>query len=273
MAAAPKAPPPPLIRHCYKDLVKLLESHYKVRPSYHRSLICFQQRKKKAGESLRDLYVDLEALAKDVVLMTNLMQELFMAIDAEVYFPNLVAENLDLKTMISIQTLECILYFEKAFVREKLPTKPSDVSAIGIGSGSFKGHKKDSCRHCGYPHHSEDCRFSHLTCSVCNTKGHLKKVCRFNKESTGKTIGSQVRSSYGNNQKDSFCKSNRNKKSGKKKTNAVFEKFPKEESDSDDNQLLTVEVRPNIVHRPIGSIPVVDCVDDSVPLHVAYTML
>ena len=31
----------------YKDLVKLLESHYKVRPSYHHSLIRFQQRKKK----------------------------------------------------------------------------------------------------------------------------------------------------------------------------------------------------------------------------------
>ena len=46
-----------------------------------------------------------------------------------------------------------------------------------------------------------------------------------------------------------------------------FEEFPRGESDSDDTQLLTVEVRPNMVHRPIGSIPVVDCVDDSEPIH------
>ena len=93
-------------------------------------------------------------------------------------------------------------------------------------------------------------------------------MCRFNKESTSKTIGSQVRPSYGNNQKDSFGKSNSNKKSGKKKTHAVFEEFPREESDSDENQLLTVEVRPNMVHRPIGSIPMADCVDGSVPSQV-----
>ena len=68
--------------------------------------------------------------------------------------------------------------------------------------------------------------------------------------------------------KDSFGKSNSNKKSGKKKTHAVFEEFPREESDSDENQLLTVEVRPNMVHRPIGSIPVADCVDGSVPSQV-----
>ena len=151
----------------YKDLVKLLESHYKVKPSYHCSLIRFQQRKKKAGESLRDLYVDLRVLAKDCSFDdqfdARIRDQLFMAIDAEVglYFPNLVAENLDLKTMNSIQILGRILNFEKAFVGEKLSTKPSDVQAVGIGSSSFKGQKKDSCRHCGYPHHSEDCRFSH----------------------------------------------------------------------------------------------------------------
>ena len=42
-----------------------------------------------------------------------------MALESEVYFANLVAENLDLKSMKSIQILERVLNLEKAFVSEK----------------------------------------------------------------------------------------------------------------------------------------------------------
>ena len=98
----------------------LLESHYKITPSYHRSLILFQQRKKKAGESLRDLYADLKTLAKDCSFGTlfdaRVRDQLFMAVDTEVYFPNLVAENFKLQDLSSTQTLERILNLEKAFL-------------------------------------------------------------------------------------------------------------------------------------------------------------
>ena len=50
----------------YNDLVKLLESHFVVKPSYHRSLIRFQQRKKKAGESLQDLYIRFKGFSKSL---------------------------------------------------------------------------------------------------------------------------------------------------------------------------------------------------------------
>ena len=250
----------------YDDLVKLLESHYKVRPSYHRSLIRFQQRKKKSDESLRDLYVDLKNLARDcsfgALFDARVRDQLFMAVDAEVYFPNLVAENLNLQTMTSTETLERILNFEKAFVGEKMP--PSEVKKVGVRPtyGSFNGQKKESCRHCGYPHRSEDCRFSHLTCSVCNTKGHLKKVCRFNKKFSGKFTGSQGKTGDSSDQKSSYVKTTMNKKFGKKKTNAVFEENSQEERVSDDNQLLQLRDRP--------SLPEVVC-DDSLhaprPIH------
>ncbi|XP_076036431.1 uncharacterized protein LOC143022207 [Oratosquilla oratoria] len=157
----------------YNDLVKLLEAHYKVKPSYHRSLIKFQNRKKKSDESLRDLYADLKSLAKDcsfdALFDARVRDQLFMAIETEVYFPNLVAENLDLQAMSSMDILEKILNLDKAFVGEKLPT-----TEVGVSSEYVNSQKKESCKHCGYPHKSENCRFKHLTCSVCNTKGHLK---------------------------------------------------------------------------------------------------
>ena len=238
----------------YSELVELLESHYEIKPSYHRSLIRFQQRKKKNGEGLRDLYADLKTLAKDCSFGSQfdarVRDQLFMAVDAEVYFPNLVAENFKLQDLSSSVTLERILNLEKAFVGEKLP---SEIQALGLGPtpSSDKSQRRNFCRHCGYPHKSEDCRFSHLKCSICDTKGHLKKVCRFNRESARNNPGqdrpSNRSSSSRPNQKNSG-KFKKHRKSGNNKANAIFE----EDSDegSDDHQLLRLEDRPTLDPRP-----------------------
>ena len=107
----------------YDELLGLLKAHYDVKPSHHRSLLAFQQRRKKGGESLKELYVDLKSLAKDCDFKeqfdARVRDQLFMALESEVYFANLVAENLDLKSMKSIQILERVLNLEKAFVSEK----------------------------------------------------------------------------------------------------------------------------------------------------------
>ena len=248
----------------YDELVLLLESHYKITPSYHRSLILFQQRKKKAGESLRDLYADLKTLAKNCSFGTNfdarVRDQLFMAVDTEVYFPNLVAENFKLQDLSSTQTLERILNLEKAFIGEKLP---SEIQALGLGPNpsSHNSQRTNFCRHCGYPHRSEDCRFSHLTCSICNTKGHLKKVCRFKRNNQGSDVRS--RNSSGPSQKFSSGKERKKRESGKKKANAVFEEDSEDESD--DNQLLRLEDRPIGDSHPRPSVPAVDTLDSSVP--------
>ena len=42
----------------YEEIIKLLKGHYVTRPSYHRSLLMFQQRKKMENESLKELYSD-----------------------------------------------------------------------------------------------------------------------------------------------------------------------------------------------------------------------
>lgn len=72
---------------------------------------------------MRDLYADLKALAKDCkfgdAFDCKVRDQLFMAIDGEIYFPNLTAENLDLHSVTSAATLERILTFEKAFCTEK----------------------------------------------------------------------------------------------------------------------------------------------------------
>ena len=148
-----------------------------------------------------------------------------MAVDAEIYFPNLVAENLDLQAMSATETLERILNFEKAFVGEKLPQ--NEVQALGIASGSFKGQKRDSCRHCGFPHRSEDCKFSHLTCSACNTNGHLKRVCRFNKSANNFTESQDRPTASVSDQKGSNKKFTKKRKKFKRKKTLSLKKMPK----------------------------------------------
>ena len=229
----------------YDDIVSLLKTHFIVKPSYHRSLIKFQQRKKNRNESLRDLYADLKALASDcnfgIAFDGRVRDQLFMAIDSEVYFPNLAAENLDLQTMTSVQTLERVLSFEKAFCSEKVSLSDS-VNALKLNSGVSSRKANFSCRHCGYPHRSEDCRFSHLTCSLCNKKGHLKRVCsrsRPAEQIQGQKVLQKQSVIKNSDANGSFYKSQK-RKGYKKKVNAVAECDNPDFSD-DSDQLLNLK--------------------------------
>ena len=46
----------------YAELITLLSDHFVSRPSYHRSLCLFQQRRKYPIETLKEVYVDLKNL-------------------------------------------------------------------------------------------------------------------------------------------------------------------------------------------------------------------
>lgn len=115
----------------------------------------------------------------------------------------------------------------------------SNVNALHINSGERK--KNVICRHCGYPHRSEDCRFSHLACSFCNKKRHLKHVCRLLKESNQGPKSSQdqiiQKSSEVKGQSNNFYQK---KQRYKKKVNAVSEVSDSVSEASDSSQLLVL---------------------------------
>ena len=73
----------------YEEIVKALGDHYISKPTYHRSLVLFQQRKKVDSESLNDLYSNLKRLGKDCNFKTTfddrLRDQLFMAVDQQPY--------------------------------------------------------------------------------------------------------------------------------------------------------------------------------------------
>lgn len=173
----------------YNELVEALKKHYDVKPSYHRSLMTFQLRKKRPQDSLNGLYADLKALAKDCSFGDQfdkrVRDQLFMAVEEEVYFPNLVAENLDLQKMTSNQIFERILNLEKAFVSDK--TEPQ-MKAVKV-----KAKKTDPCRHCGFPHESALCKFKDLTCHRCKKRGHLQRVCSTVRTQSSENKGTQKR--------------------------------------------------------------------------------
>ena len=87
-----------------------MKKHFITKPSYHRSLCLFQQRRKKEGESLKDLYADLKRLAKDCHFGTNfqsrLRDQLFMAVDSLPYFKFLLSEDLNLEDLSAERLLD-----------------------------------------------------------------------------------------------------------------------------------------------------------------------
>ena len=154
-----------------------------------------------------------------------------MALESEVYFANLVAENLDLKSMKSIQILERVLNLEKAFVSEKSCT----IQQVRSSNNPLR--KSVSCKHCGYPHDRVDCCFKDLACNICHKKGHLKQVCRSaSSEEKGNSEAKQYSkksSTVGNNS----CK--KTKKKQKKVIKTVED--VNSSNDSDDEKLLSVK--------------------------------
>ena len=101
----------------------MLKEHFVTKPSFHRSLCMFQQRRKSPTESLKEVYMDLKSLANNCQFGNNydtrLRDQLFMAIDDQPYFKYLMSEELKLENMTSTQLLERILTFEKAHMREQ----------------------------------------------------------------------------------------------------------------------------------------------------------
>ena len=223
----------------YADLVSLLKAHYIVKPSYHRSLITFQQRKKRKDETVQELYADLKALAKNCnfgnQFDARVRDQLFMAVDNEIYFPNLVALNIDLQIMTSQAIIERILTMEKAFVSEKIEVQSQVQTVRG---------KSVSCKHCGFSHDSFYCRFKHLSCNICHKKGHLQKVCKEAKrESASSTANSfKPKSSYKPSKKGFSGKFN-----SRKTVKTVDDKIVSSDDD-DDDKLLNVKDKVYVAH-------------------------
>ncbi|XP_076031079.1 uncharacterized protein LOC143019325 [Oratosquilla oratoria] len=163
----------------YDELIELMKNHFITKPSYHRSLCSFQQRRKVKKETVKELYADLKRLVKDCNFGTmfdaRLRDQLFMAVDHEPYFKYLLAEDLKLEALTSSTLLERILLLEKAHMGEGETGNPSSSGTVQ------KVHSKtvSKCKHCGFLHPSSACRFKDSECHYCGRQGHLEKNCRF----------------------------------------------------------------------------------------------
>ena len=193
----------------YDELVALLKKHYITKPSYHRSLCLFQQRKKVQGETLKELYADLKRLAKDCnfgnTFDSRLRDQLFMAIDNLPYFKYLMAEDLNLDGLSSNELLDRIHTLEKAHVGESETAK--SINKLVLSDSSVK------CSHCGYPHKSFACKFKSLNCNNCGKLGHLQRVCRAPKqtdERKDKMANQNFKKSKGKNFSNASSRTNKN---------------------------------------------------------------
>ncbi|XP_076032445.1 uncharacterized protein LOC143020168 [Oratosquilla oratoria] len=136
----------------YDELIELMKNHFITKPSYHRSLCSFQQRRKVEKETVKELYADLKRLAKDcnfdTTLDARLRDQLFMAIDSEPYFKYILAKDLKLEALTSSAILEGILVLEKAHMGEG---EMANSSSSGTTVHKVHSETMSKCKHCGFP--------------------------------------------------------------------------------------------------------------------------
>lgn len=189
----------------FNDLVTILKSHFITRPSYHRALCDFLQRKKKGNETVKAYYAELKQLAQKCdfggEFDRRLKEQLLVGIDQEVYFKVLLADPFDFKTISSQDLLTKVTGLETAYVTECRPraadgasnSAESSVNKIKTGnSKSFSSNVRpnhnskgqsskmpnNKCFHCGRTNHWPDkCKFKSASCYICDKTGHVSSVC------------------------------------------------------------------------------------------------
>ena len=186
----------------FGDLVKILKSHFITKPSYHRALCDFLQRKKKSNETVKSYYAELKQLGQQCEFGTEfdrrLKEQLLVGIDQEVYFKILLADPFDFKGVSSLDLLTKVISLETAYVTEcKKPvdtgngsTENSTVHKVKAGSAknSLSGAKSrpnpagkmpnTKCYHCGRSNHlPTKCKFKEAKCYSCGKTGHVSSVC------------------------------------------------------------------------------------------------
>ena len=79
----------------FVELVTVLKSHFITKPSYHRALCDFLQRKTKGNETVKEYYAELKQLAQQCDFSSEfdrrLKEQLLVGIDQEVYFKVLLS--------------------------------------------------------------------------------------------------------------------------------------------------------------------------------------
>ena len=93
----------------FAELVTVLKSHFITKPSYHRALCNFLQRKKKWNETVKDYYAELKQLAQQCDFGTDfdkrLKEQLLVGIDQEIYFKLLLADSYNFKTTVFLSMI------------------------------------------------------------------------------------------------------------------------------------------------------------------------
>ena len=186
---APKKP-----KDCtYANLTKVLKDHYKPKVITIYERFKFYNRKQEIGESVTEFIAGIRAAARTCKFGTSL---------DEMMRDRLVVGIRDEATQRSLLCEEDLTFakaIEKATAREiaakdvKEMGRPSNINAIRSNASGYanKNNKnsndsnnapKSSCFGCGQMHWKRDCPFKDAECHKCNGKGHIKKMCRSNKD-------------------------------------------------------------------------------------------
>ena len=186
----------------FNDLVTVLKSHFITKPSYHRALCDFLQRKKKSNETVKGYYAELKQLAQQCEFGAEfdrrLKEQLLVGIDQEIYFKVLLADPFDFKVISSRDLLTKVTSLETAYVTEcndkasasNGSSESSSVHKVKAGGGKPSSYsvknkppglvtsKAGNCFRCGRSNHLPNkCNFKDATCFSCGKTGHVSSVC------------------------------------------------------------------------------------------------
>lgn len=202
----------------YDELVRLVKNHLEPDRSKYAERECFRQRKQKQGETVAHYLQHLRHLASSCQFGTsldeNLCEQFVTGLNSiEIKSRLLSDRHLTYKTAV-----ERALGLEAAEKHVERVSGRYSVGGAGLGqgfggastsgggggmaaggglaagaaSGGGEGmhvvryaspatRPQNTCWRCGKPHHADKCRFKNYTCDVCKMKGHLKAMCKSNK--------------------------------------------------------------------------------------------
>ena len=182
----------------FQQICELVKTHHRPKKSVIISRYQFNGRIRHAGESVNDYIAQLRHLAKDCDfggdLETKLRDQIVIGINDETILNKLLTEP---DTMTYKQAVDIALAAEVA--SKDLQTVQKSHHSVHHASSSVKSKQQRGvtkassqsttkssrslpddykCFTCGGKHLRKDCRYRNSTCSKCNKRGHLARICR-----------------------------------------------------------------------------------------------
>ena len=183
----------------YVELAKLVQDHYKPKPSVIVERFKFNTRCQQQGENISVFLAELRRLSENCefgATLDEMLRDRLVcgARDNKIQRRLLAEPKLTLKRAldlaIAIETSEK----DVLDLQNSMAQGGSLVNKLEAAAKDPKGHEAVKCSRCDGKHYSSECRFKEAKCHACGKVGHISRACRSKEQGKQKSGGQPQRS-------------------------------------------------------------------------------